>query len=138
MLTVSVNITGLKVAMTVVADTGVTVHVPVPVQPPPDQPAKVEPPAAVAVSTTGLPDGKLAEHVAPHETPAGALDTLPPPRPARTTVSVTGAGVKVAVTVVALVSVTAQPPVPVQPPPDQPENTHPDAGAAVRLTVPPA
>src|SRR5882762_4286523 len=71
-ITVSVNITGSKVAMTVVAETGVTIHVPVPVQPPPDQPAKVEPAAAVAVRITGLPEGKLAEHVVPHEIPTGA------------------------------------------------------------------
>jgi hypothetical protein len=40
----------------------------------------------------------------PHEMPAGALMTLPVPSPARTIASVTRAGAKVALTVVAVVS----------------------------------
>src|SRR5215510_6911720 len=122
----------------VVALTGETVQVLVPVQPPPDQPVKTEPPVAVAVRTTAPPDGKLAEQLVPQLMPAGALVTLPLPSPARTTVSVTGAGAKVALTVVAVVSVIEQAPVPEQPAPNQPMKTQPAAGVAVSDTAVPA
>ncbi|PYM76868.1 MAG: hypothetical protein DME03_07795 [Candidatus Rokuibacteriota bacterium] len=124
----------MKVAVTVVALTGESVQELVPVQPPPDQPVKTEPPVAVAVSTTGLPDGKLAEQLVPQEMPGGALVTLPLPSPARITVIVTGGGEKVALTVVAVVSVSAQAPEPVHPPPNQPMKTQPAAGVAVSDT----
>jgi hypothetical protein len=52
----------LKVAVTEVAAERVTVHVPVPVQAP-DQPANVDPEAAVAVSVTAVPLAKFALHV---------------------------------------------------------------------------
>ena len=57
LLTVSVNrcTLVLKVAVTVVAALTVTVHGLVPEQPPPLQPANVDPPAAVAVSVTTVP-----------------------------------------------------------------------------------
>jgi Divergent InlB B-repeat domain len=55
----------------IVALTVETVQLPVPVQPPLDQPVKTEPLASVAVRTTGLPDEKLAEQIVPHEMPAG-------------------------------------------------------------------
>jgi hypothetical protein len=125
-----------KVAVTVVVLVGATVQVPVPEQPPPDQPVKTEPVAGVAVSTIELPDEKLAEHVVPHEMPAGALVTVPLPRPARTTANVTGAGAKAALTVVAVVKTSAQLPVPEQPPP-QPVKTEPIAGIAVSVTLVP-
>lgn len=127
-----------NVAVTVIALVGVTVQVPVPEQPPPDQPPKTEPPAGVAVRTTELPDGKLAEHVVPHVMPAGALVTLPFPSPARTTVTATGAGANAALTVVAVAIVKVHAPVPEHPPPDQPENTEPAAGVAVSVTLVPA
>ncbi|MBF0564047.1 MAG: hypothetical protein HQK89_02265 [Nitrospirae bacterium] len=41
---------GVNVAVTVAAALDESIHVPVPVQPAPDQPAKVEPLAAVAVN----------------------------------------------------------------------------------------
>jgi hypothetical protein len=44
-----------KLAVTVVADVVDTVHVPAPLQPPPDQPANFEPASAVAVKTTLVP-----------------------------------------------------------------------------------
>src|SRR5215831_10095425 len=54
---VTVRPTGdaLNVAVTVVVALGVTVQAPVPVQPPPLQPAKVEPVAGVAVNVTAVP-----------------------------------------------------------------------------------
>jgi hypothetical protein len=126
-----------KVAVTVVVLAGVTVQVPVPEHPPPDQPVNTEPAAAVAVRTTELPEGKLAEHVVPHAMPPGALVTLPLPSPARTTVTTTGAGANAALTAVAVVIVSVQVPVPEQPPPDQPLNTEPAAAVAVSVTLVP-
>ena len=55
MLTVNVNCCTLKVAVTERAALIVTVHGLVPEQPPPLQPANVDPPAAVAVSVTAVP-----------------------------------------------------------------------------------
>ena len=52
---VTVQVTGLNVAVTVWAEFIVTVHVPVPEQPP-DQPVKVDPEAGAAVSVTGVPE----------------------------------------------------------------------------------
>jgi hypothetical protein len=45
----------------------------------PDQPAKVEPAAGVAVSVATVPLGKLALHVAPQSMPAGLDATEPAP-----------------------------------------------------------
>ena len=60
----------------------VTVHVPVPEQPAPLQPVKVEPAAGVAVSVTTVPSLNDAEQVAPQLIPAGELVTVPEPVPA--------------------------------------------------------
>lgn len=53
----------------------------------PLQPAKVESLAAVAVRVTMLPPGKDAEHVEPHEMPAGTEVTVPLPAPFLVTLS---------------------------------------------------
>ena len=74
-----------KRAKTVVLAVRVTVQVPVPKQPPPLQPSKVEPVAGVAVRVTGVPLSKGAEQVAPHSTPRGLEVTVPLPTPSRTT-----------------------------------------------------
>src|SRR5207253_2969690 len=121
LLTVSAKVGRAKVAVTVVAALRVTVQVPVPEQPPPVQPVKVEPAAGVAVSVTTVPLAKLAEQVAPQLMPAGALVTVPLPVPAGVTVRMKVCRVKVAVTVVAAERVTVQAPVPEQLPPLQPE-----------------
>ena len=55
LLTVRANVGTSNVAMTVVVAFKVTVQGPVPVQPPPLQPVKVEPAAGVAVSVTVVP-----------------------------------------------------------------------------------
>jgi hypothetical protein len=55
LLTDRVNVCTLKVAVTDVAAFIVTEQVPVPEQPPPLQPANVEPPAGAAVSVTDVP-----------------------------------------------------------------------------------
>jgi len=126
-----------NVAVTVVAALTVTVQVPVPAQPPPLQPLKVEPAAGAAVSVTEVPVANAAEQVAPQETPAGALVTVPLPAPALLTVSVKDCKAKVAVTEVATLIVTVQVPLPVQPPPLQPLKVEPAAGAAVKVTMVP-
>jgi hypothetical protein len=56
------------------------------VQPVPDQPAKVEPEAAVAVKVTAVPLLKEYEQVLPQLMPAGLLVTVPEPVPALATV----------------------------------------------------
>src|SRR4029453_5565357 len=79
LLTVSVKASRAKVAVTVVAALSVTVQVPVPEQPPPLQPVKLEPAVGVAVKVTAVPLAYAAEHVAPQEIPAGLLVLLPVP-----------------------------------------------------------
>src|SRR3989449_10511500 len=74
--TVSVKVGRVKVAVTVVAAETVTTHDPVPEQPPPLQPLKVELAAGAAVSVTAVPFVKLAEQVAPQSRPAGELVTV--------------------------------------------------------------
>jgi hypothetical protein len=76
------------VAVTVVAPLSVTVQVPVPEQPPPLQPVKVEPAAGVAVKVTAVPLANAVEQIAPQEIPAGLLVTVPLPAPDLLTVSV--------------------------------------------------
>src|SRR5678815_1959624 len=74
-VTVRVNVFGgaVKVAVTVWSAFIVTVHAPVPLQPPPLQPVNVEPPVGEAVRATVLPLGKFAAQVAPQEMPLGLL-----------------------------------------------------------------
>jgi hypothetical protein len=137
LLTVSVKLCWANVAVTDWAALIVTVHVPVPVQPPPLQPLNVEPAAGVAVKVTAVPLANPAEQVAPQEMPVGALVTVPLPAPALLTVSVKLCWANVAVTDWAALIVTVHVPVPVQPPPLQPENVDPVAGVAVKVTAVP-
>lgn len=75
-------------AVTVVAAVTVTVHVPVPEQPPPVHPPKVEPLAGVAVSVTMVPLVTLSLQSAPQLIPAGLLVIVPVPNPDLATVNV--------------------------------------------------
>ena len=59
----------------------VIVQGPVPEHPPPDQPVKVDPASAEAVSVTLVPIVKSAWHVWPQLIPAGLLDKVPLPVP---------------------------------------------------------
>ena len=63
------------------------------------------------------------------------LVTVPPPVPARVTVSAKLSSVNVAVTLATAETVTTQEPVPLQPAPDQPANVDPVAGAALSVTA---
>jgi len=71
-----------------VAALSVTLQVPVPEQPPPLQPVKVEPAAGAAVKVTAVPLEYAAAQVAPQEMPAGLLVIVPVPAPVLLTVSV--------------------------------------------------
>ena len=68
----------MKVAVTVLAADIVTWQFPVPEQSP-VQPVKVYPVPAAAVSVTGVPVAKLAEHVPPQLIPTGLEVTVPLP-----------------------------------------------------------
>src|SRR6266403_5304106 len=137
LLTVSEKLWSAKVAVTDCAPLIVTVQVPVPEQPPPLQPVKVDPAAGVAVSVTMVPLANEPEHVVPHEIPAGALVMVPLPAPVLLTVSAKLWSASVAVTDVAALIVTVQVPVPEQPPPLQPVKLEPAAGVAVSVTAVP-
>src|SRR5213083_245721 len=126
-----------NVAVTEVAAFSVTMQVPVPEQPPPLQPEKVEPAVGVAVKVTEVPLANAAAQVVPQAMPAGALVTVPLPTPLELTVSVKDWIANVAVTEVAALIVTVQVPVPEQPPPLQPEKVEPATGAAVKVTAVP-
>ena len=71
----------MKVAKMAVSAARVTLHVLVPLQPPPDHPMKVDPVLAAADSVTAVPPAKLALHVVPQLIPVGALVTVPVPVP---------------------------------------------------------
>jgi hypothetical protein len=81
LVTFSVNVWTVKLAVTVVAAFIVTVQVPVPEQPPPLQPLNVDPPAADAVSVTTVPPLYASEQSAPQLIPAGLDVTVPLPVP---------------------------------------------------------
>jgi hypothetical protein len=69
----------------------VTTHVPVPLHPLPDQPAKLDPAAAEAVKVTCEPTANSAAHwllLALQLMPTGLLVTWPLPFPASVTVNV--------------------------------------------------
>jgi hypothetical protein len=135
----TLNVAGLrlKVADTDCAPDIETEQEPVPEQPPPLQPAKVDPVAAAALRVTVVPAAKLALQVLPQLIPAGTDVTVPVPVPARATLNVAGLRVKVADTDCAPDIETEQAPIPEQPPPLQPAKVDPDAATAVSVTVVP-
>ena len=109
----------------------VTVHLPVP-EHAPVQPVNREPEAALALSVTFWPLGKLAEQVAPQLIPPGELVTDPVPVPDLVTVRV-NAGLNVAVTVLFALIVAVHFPVPVHAP-LHPVKTDPAAALASSVT----
>ena len=74
-------------AVTLLAAAMITVQLPVPEQAP-DQPVKLEPASAEAVSVTEVLMGKAAVQVAPQLMPLGELVTVPEPEPFRLTLRV--------------------------------------------------
>jgi hypothetical protein len=100
------EVCAVNVAVTLVFEVRVTTQVPVPVQPPPDQPENVDPAAGVADNVTDVPLVNGAEQVEPQLMPAGLLVTVPDPLPDLLTVKVGPVVLKVAVTVVLAFSVT--------------------------------
>jgi hypothetical protein len=115
----------------------VTVHGPVPEQPPPDQPAKREPAADTAVSVTPVPLSNFAEQVVPQLIPGGDENTVPAPDPVLATLNPCCAA-KLAVTAWSACIATVQAFVPEQPAPDQPAKREPAAGVAVSVTEVPS
>lgn len=85
---VNVSLLALKVAVTDVLAFMVTVQLPVPLQPPPLQPAKTDPLDGVVVRVTEVPLLNDAEQVLPQMIPSGVLVTVPLPVPALVTVRV--------------------------------------------------
>lgn len=58
-----------------------TVHVAIPLHPPPLQPPNVEPSAGAAVNVTTVPMGNAVAHVLVQPMPEGVLVTVPAPKP---------------------------------------------------------
>lgn len=121
----------------------VTVHEPTPLHPAPDQPLKLDPDAAVAVSVTVVPAVNVFEHAPGHAMPLPV--TLPKPVPASPIVSVcVGGGLggelatNVAVTERAEFIVTMHVPVPPQPAPDHPAKLDPAGAEPVKVIFVPA
>ena len=80
----------MKVPVTVAAESIVTMHVPVPVQPPPDQPANLDPVSGSPVSLTSVPIPIAWEQSEPQSMPIGLETMSPLPLPASATVKVSG------------------------------------------------
>jgi hypothetical protein len=76
------------VAVTALAAVIDTLQVPPPLQPPPDQPAKVDPSPALAARTTVEPGLNVCEQTDPQLIPVGSDVTVPLPFPAMLTVRV--------------------------------------------------
>ena len=139
-VTVSLTLKGLNVAVTDFAAFMVTEHVFAFPEHAPLQPANLSPVPAVAVNFTTVPLAKLAEHVVPQLIPDGRLVIVPVPVPASAAVRVKlpPPALKVAVTDLAALIVTAHAPFPEQAP-LHPKNVAPPVGVAVNVTmVPPA
>lgn len=133
---------GEKDAVTLIGEFIVTLHDPVPLQPP-DHPENTDPLATAYVNVTSVPVLKLVlapVQVGPQLMPLGDDVTVPVPVPVFATVSVcVGASAKVAVMFVGAFKVNVQVPDPEHPPPDQPEKTDPlDSEADSVIGVPAA
>jgi hypothetical protein len=102
-----VNVCKLNVAVTDLAASMVTVHVPVPEQAP-LHPTKMESAAGVAVNVSEVPALNDVEQVAPQLIPAGEEVTVPVPVPLFETIKVKSLRVKVAVTFLAAIILTVQ------------------------------
>src|SRR3954469_12349878 len=91
-------VVAVNVAETAAAAATDMTQVPMPLQPPPDQPLKLDPAPGVAVSVTLVPKLNACAQVTPQLIPAGVEVTVPAPVPALLTVTVYWMSVNVAVT----------------------------------------
>lgn len=131
-VTLSRCCTLLKMAVTFLASSMVTVQVPVPLQAP-VHPAKEDPASGVAVKETTWPLEYEFVQPVPQLIPAGVLTIVPFPVPVLLTVNLL---LKLAWTVLDEFMVTLHAPTPVQAP-LQPEKSYPLAGLAVNVTIVP-
>jgi 3D (Asp-Asp-Asp) domain-containing protein len=134
--TVSAKLCSVKVAVTFLAASIVTLQDPAPVQAP-LQPVNVDPVAGVAVSKTAVGESKLCTQVDPQLIPVGDDVTVPDPVPDGVTVRANllgGWAAKMAITLVTAPTLMTHGAVPVHPAPDQPEKSQPVAGVAVSVT----
>jgi hypothetical protein len=127
----------VKPALTDLAASIVTTQVPVPVQPPPDQPVKFASAEGEAVKVTIAPLSKENRQVAPQAIPAGEELTVPLPDPFLFTVSAKVWMPKLAETDRSVFMARSQRFPVVLSHPDQPVKVAPLAGAAVSLTAVP-
>src|SRR5262249_15256509 len=105
MLTVTVGVVAVNVAVTVVLTVGDSVHAARPEQPPPLQPASLDPLAGAAVRVVAVPAGRASVQSLPQLMPDPV--TVPVPVPPLLTVSVTvGVAVVVALNVALTVVLT--------------------------------
>ena len=131
------GLAGKKVAVTPAEEVPMMkLHVPVPAQTPPLQPAKNDPGVGAAVRVTAAPVPKMTEQVAPQLIPAGELLTVPDPVPASVTLTGKEDAMKLALTNNAEFRVTIHAPDPLQAP-LQPEKADPTAAVGVRVTTVP-
>lgn len=137
LVTVRPSVFTVKVAVTVLAASTVTTQSPVPVQPLPPHPVKVELLSGWADKVTTFPALKKREQVGLQSIPAGAEEMLPVPFPALTTVREKVWVPKLAVMDLLESTVTLQEVPVLLLQPDQPEKVAFGSGDAVRVTVVP-
>ncbi|MBI1766860.1 MAG: hypothetical protein HYR67_00620 [Bacteroidetes bacterium] len=129
----------LNKGLTVVLAAKLTTQVPVPGQPPPLQPVKIEPVAGFAVNVTAVPLGKEVAQMTGQLIPAGLEMTVPLPVPpgiiVRLKFPAIGLELNTSVTAVSLVTILEQvlPTEPKHTPP-HPAKEEPAAGVAVKVT----
>src|SRR5215210_9304156 len=127
----------MKLAPTVRAWLIVTLQVVAVPEQAPDQPVKLEPAEAAAVSVTEVPSSYVSAQMAPQLIAPMSELTVPVPEPVFVTVRVYVA-TKPALTLRAWLMVTLQVPVPEQPAPDQPVKRDPVAAGALSVTQVPS
>jgi DMSO/TMAO reductase YedYZ molybdopterin-dependent catalytic subunit len=114
-----------------------TVQAPVPVQPSPLHPSKVDPAAGSAVRVTGVPRAKGAVQALPQSMPTGLDVTAPEPLPVFVTDSARCSSAKAALIEVSPFTVKVQGLV-VQPAPVKPAKSEPVSSVAVTVICVPA
>src|SRR3954453_5056937 len=111
-ITISVSVCSVNVAVIVTGAPMVSMQVPVPLHPPPDQPVNVEPVAGAALNVTAVPFVKFSLQSTPQLMPAGTDVMVPAPLPAFVTLSAFVPRSQFATAVFAASTVTSQVPVP--------------------------